>query len=78
MEGMFLAGEICPHSTDRETLIRDLEGQYGYPVRIVAFNTTEGWSRDVTADIADELRRPYAEFGKAPDSISDFLDTNQR
>jgi hypothetical protein len=23
--------------------------------RIVAFNTAEGWSRDVTMDIADEL-----------------------
>ena len=36
---------------DRETLIRDLvEGQYSHPVRIVAFNTTEGWSRDVTVE----------------------------
>ena len=43
--------------TDRETLIRDLiEDQYENPVRIVAFNTAEGWSRDVTIDIADELR----------------------
>jgi len=33
---------------DRETLIRDLmEEQYSLPVRIVAFNTAEGWSRDV-------------------------------
>ena len=28
---------------------------------IVAFNTAEGWSRDVTVDIADELRTRYAE-----------------
>ena len=42
--------------TDRETLIRDLmEGQYSHPARIVVFNTAEGWSRDVTMDIADEL-----------------------
>ncbi len=35
-------------SADRETLIRDLlDGQYNHPVRIVAFNTAEGWSRDV-------------------------------
>ena len=39
--------------TDRETLIRDLmEGHYRHPTRIVAFNTAEGWSRDVTLDIA--------------------------
>ena len=33
---------------DRETLIRDLVGgQYEHPVRVVAFNTAQGWSRDV-------------------------------
>jgi hypothetical protein len=30
----------------------------------VAFNTAEGWSRDVTMDIADELRRRYVDFGE--------------
>jgi hypothetical protein len=45
-------------ATDRETLIREMfAGEYNNPVRIVAFNTAEGWSRDVTVDIADELRR---------------------
>ena len=43
-----------------------------HPVRIVAF-TTEGWSRDVTADIAGELRRRYVEFGEVPGSILDFM-----
>jgi hypothetical protein len=43
-------------------LIRNLlDGQYESPVRIVAFNTAEGWSRDVTVDIADELRRRFVE-----------------
>jgi hypothetical protein len=33
--------------TDLETLIEDLlEDQYSNPVRIAAFNTAEGWSRD--------------------------------
>jgi hypothetical protein len=74
----------CWHQTDadnadRETLIRDLvEGQYRQPVRIVAFNTAEGWSRDVTMDIADELRRRYIEFGEVPDSILDFMEANRR
>ena len=32
--------------------IRDISGgQYSTPVRVVAFNTAEGWSRDVTEDI---------------------------
>src|SRR5262245_50750533 len=44
--------------TDREIVITDLmTGQYCDPVRVVAFNTAEGWSRDVTSDIADELAK---------------------
>jgi hypothetical protein len=71
--------ETDADSADRETLIRDLvDGHYGHPVRIVAFNTSEGWSRDVTVDIADELRRRYVEFGEVPDSVLDFLDANGR
>jgi hypothetical protein len=71
--------ETDAQSTDRTTLIRDLvEGQYHNPVRIVAFNTAEGWSRDVTVDIADELRRRYVEFGEVPDAILDFMETNRR
>ena len=66
-------------STDRETLIRDLlAGDYEHPVRIVAFNTAEGWSRDVTVDIADELRRRYVECEEVPDSIVDFMEANRR
>ena len=50
--------ETDEEDTDRETLIRDLmDDQYSHPARIVVFNTAEGWSRDVTMDIADELRR---------------------
>jgi hypothetical protein len=47
-------------------------------VRIVAFNTTEGWSRDVTANIADELRCRYVEFGEVPTSVFEFLEANGR
>jgi hypothetical protein len=70
--------ETDAEAADRETLIRDLvEGQYSHPVRIVAFNTTEGWSRDVTKDVADELRRRYVEFGEVSQSILEFLDANR-
>ena len=71
--------ETDADNADRETLIRDLvEGQYRHPVRIVAFNSAEGWSRDVTMDIADELRRRYVEFGEVPGPILDFMDANRR
>ena len=66
-------------SATRETLIRDLVlGQYSHPVRIVSFNTAEGWSRDVTVEIADELRRRYVEFGEVPDVILEFIEANRR
>jgi hypothetical protein len=34
--------------------------------RTLAFNTAEGWSRDVTDEIADELRARCAERGEIP------------
>jgi hypothetical protein len=45
-------------ATDFEIVVMDLlEGQYKNPIGIFAFNAVEGWSRDVSADIAIELRR---------------------
>lgn len=45
-------------ATDLDTVIADLlSGQYPDPLCVVAFNTSEGWSRDVTADIAAEIQR---------------------
>ena len=50
--------EADVEATDLETVILDmLEGQYRNPVRVVGFNTAEGWSQDVSADVAQELRR---------------------
>ena len=41
---------------DRKTLIDDiLTGQYDEIARIVAFNTEEGWARDVTQEVAREV-----------------------
>ena len=43
---------------DLETVIMGmLEGQFENPVRVVAFNTSEGWSQDVSLDVAHEVRR---------------------
>ena len=64
---------------NREMLIRDLmDGQYSRPARIIAFNTAEGWSRDVTVDIADEMRRRFAEYDQVPTSVQDFLEAARR
>jgi hypothetical protein len=55
-----------------------LDDQYSRPMRVVAFNTAEGWSRDVTVDIADELRRRFAEYDDVPVCVEEFLDLARR
>jgi hypothetical protein len=67
--------ETAADDTNRATLMRHLmEGQYECPARIVAFNTAEGWSRDVTVEIADELRRRFVELDEAAPSMLAFLE----
>jgi hypothetical protein len=49
--------ETDERQADKETVIRHLlSGHYNDPVRVVAFNTSEGWSRDVGEDIAQEIK----------------------
>ena len=43
-------------SADLESVITNISGgEYNDPRRIVAFNTAEGWSRDVTEDVARKI-----------------------
>ena len=47
--------ETDPSQADRQTVLSNLlSGEYRRPLRIVAFNTTVGWARDVTAEFANE------------------------
>src|SRR6267142_456453 len=55
-----------------------LDGQYSSPVRVIAFNTAEGWSRDVSENVAHELRRRCAEEARdLPSSLEEFVDHYQ-
>jgi hypothetical protein len=59
------AGRVYRETDEREasleTVIDDLiTGQFNNPVRVVAFNTSEGWSRDVSEDVAREVVRRVA------------------
>ena len=66
-------------NTERATLIRNLlEGQYSSPVRIVAFNTAEAWSRDASDEIAAELAQACADRGETPPSLEDFIADHTR
>ena len=62
--------------TDLETIIRDMiAGQYSDPIRVVAFNTAEHWSDDVSADIAREIRRRCdAAYEDLPSTVEAFVE----
>jgi hypothetical protein len=40
----------------------------------VSFNTSEGWSQDVSEEIAAELRQRCAERGEVPPTLEAFLE----
>jgi hypothetical protein len=49
-----------------DTVVEELmTGQFNNPVRVIAFNTVDGWSRDVSEDVARELLKRVAKEGKA-------------
>jgi hypothetical protein len=60
---------------DLETIIADLmSGQFNDPIRVVAFNTLEHWSDDVSKEIATEIQtRCDIEGAPVPDHLSDFV-----
>ena len=68
--------ETNVQDTDLEAVIDDLlEGQYSNPVRIISFNTAEGWSRDVSEDLAQELRQRCADQRRdLPFSVQEFVE----
>lgn len=61
---------------DLETLVSDfIAGQFEDPQRVLAFNTLEHWSQDVSSDVAREIEaRCDIEHMPVPDHVRDFLD----
>ena len=61
---------------DREAIIRNfISGQYSNALRVVAFNTAEGWSRDVSEDIANEvLERAFDADDNLSEDTKRFID----
>src|ERR1700693_3363420 len=60
---------------DLETIIADLmSGQFNDPIRVVAFNTLEHWSEDVSEYIAFEIQTRCDIAGTTvPEHIRDFV-----
>ncbi|WP_291865316.1 hypothetical protein [Bradyrhizobium sp.] len=67
--------EIEIERTDPETVITDLlAGQFCDPVRVIAFNTLEHWSQDISRDIAAEIQtRCDIEGAAVPEHVEDFV-----
>jgi hypothetical protein len=68
--------EADDSAAELEAVILDLlAGQYKSPIRVVAFNTAENWSQDVSADVAQELRRRCdLQQRDIPFFLQDFVD----
>jgi hypothetical protein len=74
-----LGRESDYEDTSFETVVADLlSGQYKKPIGIFCFNAAEGWSRDVSEDIAHELRRLIElERRDVPESLQEFLERHE-
>ena len=62
--------------TDLDAITQDLlEGQYSNPVRVIAFNLSEGWVRNASEEIAQKLRQQCADEGsELPESLHQFVE----
>ena len=61
---------------DRERIVRNfISGQYRNALRVIAFNVAEGWSRDVSEDIANAvLDQAYDADETLSDDTKRFID----
>jgi hypothetical protein len=73
------AGRVYRETDEEDTTLGSvvddlLTGQFNNPVRVVAFNTSEGWSRDASEDVAREVLRRL-EGRRLPASSRKFVET---
>jgi hypothetical protein len=61
---------------DLETIVADLlSGQFHDPIRVVAFNTLEHWSADVSTDVAREIQsRCDSDGSDVPQYLAGFME----
>ena len=62
--------------TDLETVIMDLlKGEYSEPIRVIGFNTAEGWSRDISEEVAGERQYRCDRIGvQVPANLEGFIE----
>jgi hypothetical protein len=70
------ATEIPIERSDLETTIGELvAGCFNDPVKVISFNTLEHWMKDISTDVAGEIRARCELYGiELPDYLSDFVE----
>ena len=61
--------------TDLDAVISNLiTGQFSDPLQVVAFNTLEHWTQDMSADVANEIQaRCDIKAAPMPEHLEDFV-----
>jgi hypothetical protein len=69
-------GETEIERADFDAVVDEfMAGQFVDPVRVVAFNTLEHWSQDLSAEVAREIEmRCDIEGMPVPEHVRDFLE----
>jgi len=66
--------ELSEEAANKQTVLNLIaNGEFQDPVRVIAFNTAEGWSRDVTGEIAEALLEREASDGDLSQSARVFV-----
>ena len=70
--------EIRVERNDLEATIGELvAGCFNDPIRVISFNTLEHWMKDISTEIAGEIRaRCDIEGIRLPDYLSDFVESH--
>jgi hypothetical protein len=73
------ATEIRVERSDLETTIDELvAGCFRDPVKVISFNTLEHWMKDISSDVAGEIRaRCDIDGVELPDYLSDFVESHR-
>ncbi|MBC9878914.1 hypothetical protein G8O24_16360 [Bradyrhizobium sp. INPA01-394B] len=72
------ATEVRVERSDLDTAIGELvAGCFSDPVQVISFNTLEHWMKDISTDVAGEIRARCDIDGVAlPDYLSDFIESH--
>ena len=74
------ATEIRIERSDLEATIGELvAGCFNDPIKVISFNTLEHWMKDISCDVAGEIRARCDIYGiELPDYLSDFIESHSQ